>query len=69
MFIINLLPQSGPHLLPLFNELPLVALNKISTLQEFQQHWTEKGGWEEAEGAGDEGEGAASRGAGARRQR
>lgn len=60
MFIINLPPQPVPHLLPLFNELPLVALNKISTLREFQQHWTE-GGRREAEGAGDEGEGEENR--------
>lgn len=64
MFIINLPPQSGPHLLPLFNELPLVALNKISTLQEFQRHWMEEGR-EEAEGAGNEGEGAKSKSRGA----
>lgn len=62
MCIINLLPQSVPHLLPLFNELPLVALNKISTLREFQQRWTDREG-KEAAGAGDGEEGGKNQGA------
>lgn len=56
MCIINLLPQPVPHLLPLFNELPLVALNKISTLRKFQQQRTDKGRREQPEWVMEDGE-------------
>lgn len=55
MCIINLLPQSVPHLFLLFNELPLVALNKISTLRESQEQWMDRGK-QEAMGAGNGGD-------------
>lgn len=51
MRIINLLLQSLPHLLPLFNELPLATLNKISASQGSQ-----RGGKREAARGGGDGD-------------